>query len=121
MAERSRQLWAGGRSRLTLDGQCKSRGDGRGPLSLRVHGFPQVNPDTGYINYDQLEENARLFHPKLIIAGDERAGSRGGSSQSRASGKAETVLAHCWVLPGMAELLGLSTSFSQDRCPLCHN
>lgn len=32
---------------------------------------PQVNPDTGYINYDQLEENARLFHPKLIIAGDE--------------------------------------------------
>uniref|UniRef100_A0A3Q1LKF4 Serine hydroxymethyltransferase n=1 Tax=Bos taurus TaxID=9913 RepID=A0A3Q1LKF4_BOVIN len=28
-----------------------------------------VNPDTGYINYDQLEENARLFHPRLIIAG----------------------------------------------------
>ncbi|XP_032125041.1 serine hydroxymethyltransferase, cytosolic isoform X2 [Sapajus apella] len=29
----------------------------------------KVNPDSGYINYDQLEENARLFHPKLIIAG----------------------------------------------------
>uniref|UniRef100_A0A452TIN7 Serine hydroxymethyltransferase n=1 Tax=Ursus maritimus TaxID=29073 RepID=A0A452TIN7_URSMA len=29
----------------------------------------KVNPDTGYINYGQLEENARLFHPKLIIAG----------------------------------------------------
>uniref|UniRef100_A0A671ECP6 Serine hydroxymethyltransferase n=1 Tax=Rhinolophus ferrumequinum TaxID=59479 RepID=A0A671ECP6_RHIFE len=29
----------------------------------------KVNPETGYINYDQLEENARLFHPKLIIAG----------------------------------------------------
>ncbi|KAM5262930.1 serine hydroxymethyltransferase, cytosolic isoform 2-T2 [Ctenodactylus gundi] len=29
----------------------------------------KVYPDTGYINYDQLEENARLFHPKLIIAG----------------------------------------------------
>ncbi|CAO2643429.1 Serine hydroxymethyltransferase, cytosolic [Lemmus lemmus] len=29
----------------------------------------QVHPDTGYINYDQLEENASLFHPKLIIAG----------------------------------------------------
>ncbi|XP_007448456.1 PREDICTED: serine hydroxymethyltransferase, cytosolic isoform X2 [Lipotes vexillifer] len=29
----------------------------------------KVNPDTGCINYDQLEENARLFHPKLIIAG----------------------------------------------------
>uniref|UniRef100_A0A2K5HIU0 Serine hydroxymethyltransferase, cytosolic n=1 Tax=Colobus angolensis palliatus TaxID=336983 RepID=A0A2K5HIU0_COLAP len=29
----------------------------------------KVNPDTGYINYDQLEENARLFHPKLITAG----------------------------------------------------
>ncbi|KAM6174184.1 serine hydroxymethyltransferase, cytosolic isoform 2-T2 [Erethizon dorsatum] len=29
----------------------------------------KVHPDTGYINYDQLEENARLFHPKLIIAG----------------------------------------------------
>ncbi|CAO2643441.1 Serine hydroxymethyltransferase, cytosolic [Lemmus lemmus] len=31
--------------------------------------FFQVHPDTGYINYDQLEENASLFHPKLIIAG----------------------------------------------------
>uniref|UniRef100_A0A5F8GBH6 Serine hydroxymethyltransferase n=1 Tax=Monodelphis domestica TaxID=13616 RepID=A0A5F8GBH6_MONDO len=29
----------------------------------------KVNPDTGYIDYDKLEENARLFHPKLIIAG----------------------------------------------------
>ncbi|KAM9695521.1 serine hydroxymethyltransferase, cytosolic [Trichechus inunguis] len=29
----------------------------------------KVNPATGYINYDQLEQNARLFHPKLIIAG----------------------------------------------------
>ena len=43
----------------------------RGQPKLCVHGIPQVNPDTGYINYDQLEENARLFHPKLIIAGDE--------------------------------------------------
>ncbi|XP_047613698.1 serine hydroxymethyltransferase, cytosolic isoform X3 [Phacochoerus africanus] len=31
-----------------------------------VHG---VDPDTGYIDYDRLAENARLFHPKLIIAG----------------------------------------------------
>uniref|UniRef100_A0A8D0GJA1 Serine hydroxymethyltransferase n=1 Tax=Sphenodon punctatus TaxID=8508 RepID=A0A8D0GJA1_SPHPU len=29
----------------------------------------KVNPHTGYIDYDRLEENARLFHPKLIIAG----------------------------------------------------
>ncbi|XP_069036775.1 serine hydroxymethyltransferase, cytosolic [Lepisosteus oculatus] len=29
----------------------------------------KVNPDTGYIDYDRLAENARLFHPKLIIAG----------------------------------------------------
>uniref|UniRef100_A0A2K6DND3 Serine hydroxymethyltransferase-like domain-containing protein n=1 Tax=Macaca nemestrina TaxID=9545 RepID=A0A2K6DND3_MACNE len=29
----------------------------------------KVNPDTGYINYGQLEENARLFHLKLITAG----------------------------------------------------
>ncbi|XP_036408542.1 serine hydroxymethyltransferase, cytosolic [Megalops cyprinoides] len=29
----------------------------------------KVNPDTGYIDYDRLEENARLFHPKLIIGG----------------------------------------------------
>ncbi|XP_016122853.1 serine hydroxymethyltransferase, cytosolic [Sinocyclocheilus grahami] len=29
----------------------------------------KVNPDTGYIDYDRLEENARLFHPRLIIAG----------------------------------------------------
>lgn len=31
--------------------------------------LPQVDPSTGYIDYDRLEENARLFHPKLIIAG----------------------------------------------------
>ncbi|KAM8962270.1 serine hydroxymethyltransferase, cytosolic [Pelodytes ibericus] len=29
----------------------------------------KVNPYTGYIDYDRLAENARLFHPKLIIAG----------------------------------------------------
>ncbi|NXW67822.1 GLYC protein, partial [Hirundo rustica] len=29
----------------------------------------KVNPKTGYIDYDRLEENARLFHPKLIVAG----------------------------------------------------
>uniref|UniRef100_W5KS85 Serine hydroxymethyltransferase n=2 Tax=Astyanax mexicanus TaxID=7994 RepID=W5KS85_ASTMX len=29
----------------------------------------KVNQETGYIDYDRLEENARLFHPKLIIAG----------------------------------------------------
>ncbi|XP_017272260.1 serine hydroxymethyltransferase, cytosolic-like isoform X2 [Kryptolebias marmoratus] len=29
----------------------------------------KVNPETGYIDYDRLQENAQLFHPKLIIAG----------------------------------------------------
>ncbi|KAM4535427.1 serine hydroxymethyltransferase, cytosolic-like isoform 1-T4 [Fundulus diaphanus] len=29
----------------------------------------KLNPETGYIDYDKLQENARLFHPKLIIAG----------------------------------------------------
>ncbi|XP_028842594.1 serine hydroxymethyltransferase, cytosolic isoform X2 [Denticeps clupeoides] len=29
----------------------------------------KVSPETGYIDYDRLEENARLFHPKMIIAG----------------------------------------------------
>uniref|UniRef100_A0A8C2XNU5 Serine hydroxymethyltransferase n=1 Tax=Cyclopterus lumpus TaxID=8103 RepID=A0A8C2XNU5_CYCLU len=29
----------------------------------------KVNPETGYIEYDRLQENARLFHPRLIIAG----------------------------------------------------
>lgn len=31
--------------------------------------FVQVNPETGLIDYDRLEENARLFHPRLVIAG----------------------------------------------------
>lgn len=43
---------------------------------------PQVNPDTGYINYDQLEENARLFHPKLIIAGEEPGGAPASHKQA---------------------------------------
>lgn len=38
------------------------------PLNFFV--WLQVNPETGYIDYDRLEENARLFHPKLIIAGE---------------------------------------------------
>lgn len=29
----------------------------------------KVNPKTGLIDYDKLEENARLFKPKLIVAG----------------------------------------------------
>lgn len=29
----------------------------------------KVNPETGLIDYDRLEENARLFHPRLVIAG----------------------------------------------------
>jgi len=29
----------------------------------------KVNPETGLIDYDKLEEMAKLFHPKLIIAG----------------------------------------------------
>uniref|UniRef100_A0A3B3WZ51 Serine hydroxymethyltransferase n=1 Tax=Poecilia mexicana TaxID=48701 RepID=A0A3B3WZ51_9TELE len=29
----------------------------------------KVNPETGYIDYDKLQETARLFQPKLIIAG----------------------------------------------------
>ena len=29
----------------------------------------RLDPSTGYINYDKLEETARLFRPRLIIAG----------------------------------------------------
>ena len=33
-------------------------------------GLPsQVDPATGLIDYDRLEENARLFHPDMLIAG----------------------------------------------------
>ena len=39
-------------------------------MSIFFESMPyKVNPDTGYINYDQLEENTCLFHPKLISAG----------------------------------------------------
>ena len=29
----------------------------------------RLDPSTGYINYDKLEETARLFRPRLLIAG----------------------------------------------------
>lgn len=74
------RLWAGAESHLALRAGA-SRGGRAGPVWRRtppqaccLRDIPQVNPDTGYINYDQLEENARLFHPKLIIAGDEPGG-----------------------------------------------
>ena len=41
--------------------------------SLYFESLPyKVNPDTGLIDYDQLQKNAKLFAPKLIIAGELR-------------------------------------------------
>jgi glycine hydroxymethyltransferase len=38
--------------------------------SVFFESFPyKVNPETGLIDYDRLEDNARLFHPNMIIAG----------------------------------------------------
>lgn len=38
--------------------------------SVFFESFPyKVNPETGLIDYEQLECNAKLFRPKLIIAG----------------------------------------------------
>jgi len=38
--------------------------------SVFFESFPyKVDPATGLIDYDRLEENARLFHPDMIIAG----------------------------------------------------
>lgn len=39
--------------------------------SIFFESFPyKVNPKTGLIDYDKLEENAKLFRPKIIIAGN---------------------------------------------------
>jgi glycine hydroxymethyltransferase len=36
--------------------------------SIYFESFPyQVNLETGYIDYDRLEENAALFRPKLFM------------------------------------------------------
>ena len=38
--------------------------------SVYFESFPyKVNPDTGLIDYDELRRNAKLFLPKIIIAG----------------------------------------------------
>lgn len=38
--------------------------------SIFFESFPyKLNPETGYIDYDKLEENALTFRPKLIICG----------------------------------------------------
>jgi len=38
--------------------------------SVFFESFPyKVNPTTGLIDYDRMEENARLFHPDMLIAG----------------------------------------------------
>ena len=39
-------------------------------VSVIYETFPyRLNEDTGIIDYDKMEENARLFRPKLIVAG----------------------------------------------------
>jgi glycine hydroxymethyltransferase len=39
--------------------------------SLFFESMPyKVDPSTGLINYDSLAETAKLFKPKLIIAGE---------------------------------------------------
>lgn len=55
----------------------------------------QVDPDTGYINYDRLEENARLFHPKLIIAGGRPGGRRPRASCRPDGTLSPPILAPC--------------------------
>lgn len=38
--------------------------------SIFFESFPyKLNPETGYVDYDKLEENASVFRPKLIICG----------------------------------------------------
>jgi glycine hydroxymethyltransferase len=38
--------------------------------SVYFESFPyKVNPDTGLIDYDELHRNAKLFLPKMIVAG----------------------------------------------------
>lgn len=39
-------------------------------VSTYFETFPyQVNPETGIIDYDRLEENAKLYRPKVLVAG----------------------------------------------------
>lgn len=56
-------------------GRLKVSGGWTGEAAIPLSWSRQVYPDTGYINYDQLEENASLFHPKLIIAGERQVGN----------------------------------------------
>lgn len=38
--------------------------------SIYFQSFPyRLDPNTGLVDYDKLAENAKLFHPKLIICG----------------------------------------------------
>jgi len=37
--------------------------------SIYFESFPYHVNDEGYINYDELEKNAKIFYPKLIISG----------------------------------------------------
>lgn len=64
----------------------------------------QVNPKTGYIDYDRLEENARLFHPKLIIAGKEQPSHTGWHPE--ASGQLQNYRIGSLNSPGWKGLKG---------------
>lgn len=56
-AWRTKLLWQG----VTFDAAI--------PLFWIFSFHPVIQPNTGLIDYDQLEKTARLFRPRLIIAG----------------------------------------------------
>ena len=39
------------------------------PLTSSSQNISRLNEETGVIDYDRMEENAKLFRPKLIVAG----------------------------------------------------
>ena len=77
-----------------------------------------MHEDSGLINYDQLEENAALYRPKLIVAGASAYTRHYDYPRMRKIADKHNA----WLLSDMAHISGLvaaGMSCSSVHCTLC--
>lgn len=86
--------------------------------SCRVQTFPyRVKEDSGLIDYDQLEANAALYRPKLIVAGASAYTRHYDYPRMRQIADKHNA----WLLSDMAHISGLVAAGMSHTVVAKHN